>query len=43
MLSTGGDTSELEVAPQTLARLSSGGRDLLAAVQASPYRLTTLE
>ena len=38
-----GDASELEAAAQTLAGLSPEDRDLLAAVQESPYRLTTLE
>lgn len=39
----GGDASELEAAAQALAGLSPENRDLLAAVQESPYRLTTLE
>ena len=39
----GGDASELEAAAQALAGLSPEDRDLLAAVQESPYRLTTLE
>ncbi len=43
LLPAGGDASELEAAAQALAGLSSEDRDLLAAVQASPYRLTTLE
>ena len=38
-----GDASELEAVAQTLAGLSPEDRDLLAAVQESPYRLTTLE
>ena len=36
-------SSELETAAQALAGLSPENRDLLAAVQESPYRLTTLE
>lgn len=43
LLPAGGDASELEAAAQALAGLSPEGRDLLAAVQESPYRLTTLE
>ena len=43
LLPAGGDTSELEAAAQALAGLSPEDRDLLAAVQESPYRLTTLE
>ena len=43
LLPAGGDASELEVAAQALAGLSPEDRDLLAAVQESPYRLTTLE
>ena len=39
----GGDASEQEAAAQALAGLSPEDRDLLAAVQESPYRLTTLE
>ena len=35
--------SELETAAQMVAGLSQEDRDLLAAVLASPYRLTTLE
>ena len=42
LLPAGGDASELEAAAQALARLSPEDRDLLAAVQESPYRLTTL-
>lgn len=38
-----GDASELEKAAQVLAGLSLEDRELLAAVQESPYRLTTLE
>ena len=41
LLPAGGDASELEVAAQALAGLSPEDRDLLAAVQESPYRLTT--
>ncbi len=37
------DASELEAVAQMVAGLSQEDRDLLAAVQASPYRLTTLE
>ena len=43
LLPAGGDASELETAAQALAGLSLEDRDLLAAVQESPYRLTTLE
>ena len=43
LLPAGGDTSELEAAAQALAGLSPEDRDLLAAVQESPHRLTTLE
>lgn len=43
LLLAGGDASELEAAAQALAGLSPEDRDLLAAVQESPYRLTTLE
>ena len=43
LLPTGGDASELEAAAQALDGLSPEDRDLLAAVQESPYRLTTLE
>ena len=43
LLPAGGDASELEVAAQALAGLSPEDRDLLAAVQESSYRLTTLE
>ncbi len=39
----GGDASELEAAAQALAGLSPEDRNLLAAVQESSYRLTTLE
>ena len=42
-LPAGGDSSELEAAAQALAVLSPEDRELLAAVQESPYRLTTLE
>ena len=43
LLPAGGDASELEAAAQALAGLPPEDRDLLAAVQESPYRLTTLE
>ena len=43
LLPAGGDASELEAVAQALARLSTEDRDLLAAVQESPFRLTTLE
>ena len=43
LLPAGGDASELEAAAQALAVLSPEDRDLLAAVQESSYRLTTLE
>ena len=43
LLPAGGDASELEAAAQALAGLSPENRDLLAAVQESSYRLTTLE
>ena len=43
LLPAGGDASELEAAAQALAELSPEDRDLLAAVQKSPYCLTTLE
>ena len=43
LLPAGGDASELEAAAQALAGLSPENCDLLAAVQESPYRLTTLE
>ena len=43
LLPAGGDASELEAAAQALAGLSPEDRDLLAAVQESPYRLTTLD
>lgn len=43
LLPAGGDASELEAAAQTLAGLSPENHDLLAAVQESPYRLTTLQ
>lgn len=43
LLPAGGDASELEAAAQALAGLSPEDRDLLAAVQESPFRLTTLE
>lgn len=39
----GGDANELEAVAQALAGLSPADRDLLAAVQESSYRLTTLE
>ena len=37
LLPAGGDASELEAAAQALAGLSPEDRDLLAAVQESPY------
>ena len=40
LLPASGDASELEAAAQALAGLSLEDRDLLAAVQESPYRLT---
>lgn len=40
---TGGIASDLAAAAKALARLSPTERDLLAAVQESPHRLTTLE
>lgn len=43
LLPAGGNASELEAATQALAGLSPEDRNLLAAVQESPYRLTTLE
>lgn len=43
LLPAGGDASELEAVAQALAGLSPEDRDLLAAVQESSYRLTTLE
>ena len=43
LLPAGGDTSELEAAAQAIAGLSPEDRGLLAAVQETPYRLTTLE
>ena len=43
LLPADGDASELEAAAQALAGLSPEDRDLLAAVQESPFRLTTLE
>ena len=43
LLPAGGDASELEAAAQALAGLSPEDRDLLAAVQESPFRLTTLQ
>ena len=43
LLPAGGDLSVLEAAAQALAGLSPEDRDLLAAVQESPYCLTTLE
>lgn len=43
LLPAGGDASELEAAAQVLAGLPPEYLDLLAAVQESPYRLTTLE
>ena len=43
MIPSGSDASELDAAAKALARLSPMERDLLAAVQESPHRLTTLE
>ena len=43
LLPAGSDASELEAAAQALAGLSTEDCDLLAAVQESPFRLTTLE
>lgn len=43
MISSGSDASELDAAARALSRLSPTERDLLAAVQESPHRLTTLE
>ena len=43
LLPAGGDARELEAAAQALAGLSPENRDLLAAVQESPFRLTALE
>ena len=43
LLPAGGDACDLEAAAQALAGLSPEDRDLLAAVQESPFRLTTLE
>ena len=43
LLPAGDDASELETATQALAGLSPEDRNLLAAVQESPFRLTTLE
>ena len=43
LLPAGGDASELETATHALAGLSPEDRNLLAAVQESPFRLTTLE
>lgn len=43
LLPAGGDTRELEAVAQVLADLSPDDRELLAAVQDSPHRLTTLE
>ena len=43
LLPAGGDASELEAAAQTIAGLSPEDRGLLAAVQETPYCLTTLE
>ena len=43
LLPAGGDLSELEAVAQALAGLSPEDRDLLAAVQESSFRLTTLE
>lgn len=43
IIPSGSDTSELDAAAKALARLSPIERDLLAAVQESPHRLTTLE
>ena len=40
LLPAGGDASDLEAAAQALAGLSPEDRDLLAAVQESPFRLT---
>ena len=42
LLPAGGDASELEAAAQALAGLSPEDRDLLAAVQESPFRLTKI-
>lgn len=43
LLTTVGDTSELEAAVQAHARLSLADRDFLAAVQEMSYHLTALE
>ena len=43
LLPAEGDASKLEAAAQVLARLSTEGCDLLATVQESPFRLSTLE
>ena len=43
LLPAGGNASELEAAAQALAGLSPEDRDLLASLQESPFRLTTLE
>lgn len=43
LLPADGDARELEAAAQALAALSPDDRELLAAVQDSPHRLTTLE
>ena len=43
LLPAGGNASELEAAAQALTGLSLEDRDLLAAVQESTFRLTTLE
>ena len=43
LLPAEGDASELEAVAQALADLSPDDRELLAAVQDSPHRLTTLE
>ena len=43
MLPQEGSSAEQEAALRALSTLSPEGRDLLAAVQESPFRLTTLE
>lgn len=43
LLPAGSDARELEAVAQVLADLSTDDRELLAAVQDSPHRLTTLE
>ena len=43
LLTAGSDARELEAVAQVLAGLSPDDRELLAAVQDSPHRLTTLE